>query len=406
MSSRTIITCSSKATVKISKRKCHKKGVFKDTVYKIVDFLGTVENQNTVDQNVNTIENSQINPKNAVEKKKSVFMESNRKKTTSSTEDNNNNNNIDRSKSRQSIILGNEVNIERTATTTALPRCNTDSGVPTTSDPEVQPRVRPDRPTRKSTKARKSKKNNASTKHLSKELLEQANQMQITECQSDEDDEKVTSPSQEASFPEASSSKLDPTKIIFQTGWRRTTSAANLLHSGLISKGVVDALCKNNVNPDQVARQLKENLIGLPPIAGFINMKTNEIIPLTLAKDMKIINSHQLSLYLEAQVACGNIYDINKGQKLPVEAAVKHGVILSDFRKHLTTVEGAVYGFVDPRSNEMLSTFQAMERKLLEKTLCLRILAVQVCTGGMAQCEKRVTAFFGFTNNGRFKNFE
>ena len=175
----------------------------------------------------------------------------------------------------------------------------------------------------------------------------------------------------------------DPAKIIFETGWRRTTSASNLLHSGLINKQILDALRRNAIDQNEIKEQLKENLFGLAPISGIINMKTNESISLTAAYERNILPKEQLLLLLEAQTACGNIFDIASGEVTPLENALKINIIPKFSQKHLATVEGAVYGYVDPRTNEMLSTWQALDRKLLERNLCLRILGVQIATGGI-----------------------
>lgn len=146
---------------------------------------------------------------------------------------------------------------------------------------------------------------------------------------------------------------------------------------------MVDALRRNAINQDEIKQQLKENLYGLAPISGLLNMKTNESISLAVAFERNIINKDTLLLLLEAQVACGNIFDCGSGEVTPLENALKINIIPKLVHKHLATVEGAVYGYVDPRTNEMLSTWQALDRKLLEKNLCLRILAVQLATGGI-----------------------
>ena len=70
-------------------------------------------------------------------------------------------------------------------------------------------------------------------------------------------------------------------------------------------------------------------------------------------------------------------------KKFNVETAVREHLIPSWLQTHLATIEGAVYGFLDPRSNDMVSTFQAFERGLLDQKLCLRVLAVQLATGGI-----------------------
>uniref|UniRef100_A0A8C3CXJ5 Dystonin n=1 Tax=Cairina moschata TaxID=8855 RepID=A0A8C3CXJ5_CAIMO len=97
--------------------------------------------------------------------------------------------------------------------------------------------------------------------------------------------------------------------------------------------------------------------------------------------DLEIIGRALALAFLEAQAATGFIIDPTTGQKFSVDDSVGTGLADNEFKSRLHEAEKAVLGYCC--SGKVLSVYQAMEARLLERQKGKNILEAQIASGGV-----------------------
>ncbi|KAJ8284912.1 hypothetical protein COCON_G00037620, partial [Conger conger] len=72
-----------------------------------------------------------------------------------------------------------------------------------------------------------------------------------------------------------------------------------------------------------------------------------------------------------------------QNRKLSVEEAVTSGVVGAELKQKLLSAENAVTGYTDPKTGDIISLFQALQKELIVKDHGIRLLEAQIATGGI-----------------------
>ncbi|XP_021406873.2 dystonin isoform X7 [Lonchura striata] len=168
--------------------------------------------------------------------------------------------------------------------------------------------------------------------------------------------------------------------IKFQ-GLRHDVTARQLTEVKLLDRLTVEQLISGQKTIDEVQKSLEKFLTKPTAIAGLYLESSKEILSFALAGKRKIIGKALALAFLEAQAATGFIIDPTTGQKFSVDDSVVRGLADSEFKSRLLEAEKAVLGYCC--SGKVLSVFQAVEAKLLERQKGKNILEAQIACGGV-----------------------
>nr|XP_033792323.1 dystonin isoform X12 [Geotrypetes seraphini] len=164
-------------------------------------------------------------------------------------------------------------------------------------------------------------------------------------------------------------------------GLRHQVTARQLAESKLLDMKTIEQLRLGLKSVQEIQRALDRFLSRPTAIAGLYLDSSKERLSFSVAARKKIIEKMIAYEFLEAQVETGFIIDPATGSKYSVEEAVFKGIVDVEFKDPLLSAEKAVLGYFHYR--KMMSVFQAMEAKFLEKQKGKRILEAQIATGGV-----------------------
>ncbi|XP_074751884.1 dystonin isoform X9 [Athene noctua] len=168
--------------------------------------------------------------------------------------------------------------------------------------------------------------------------------------------------------------------IKFQ-GLRHDVTARQLTEVKLLDRLTVEELCSGQKTIDEVQKSLEKFLTKPTAIAGLYLESSKEILSFALAARRRIIGKTLALAFLEAQAATGFIIDPTTGQKFSVDDSVVRGLADNEFKSRLLEAEKAVLGYCC--SGKVLSVYQAMEARLLERQKGKNILEAQIASGGV-----------------------
>lgn len=168
-------------------------------------------------------------------------------------------------------------------------------------------------------------------------------------------------------------------------GLRAPVSASELLESKVINKDLFNKLSNGKITVKEIAEMdsVKKALQGTPSIAGILNEKTKEKMPIYQALKKELISPETALELLEAQAATGFVIDPVKNERVPVDEAVKSGLVGPELHEKLLCAERAVSGYSDPYTGKKVSLFEAMNKGLIKKDHGTRMLEAQLSTGGI-----------------------
>ncbi|XP_062953876.1 dystonin isoform X7 [Cynocephalus volans] len=164
-------------------------------------------------------------------------------------------------------------------------------------------------------------------------------------------------------------------------GLRHTVTARQLVEAKLLDMRTIEQLRLGLKTVEEVQKTLSKFLTKATSIAGLYLESTKEKISFVTAAKRIIIDKMMALAFLEAQAATGFIIDPISGQTYSVEDAVLKGVVDPEFKIRLLEAEKAALGY--SYSSKILSVFQAMESRMLDRQKGKHILEAQVATGGV-----------------------
>ncbi|XP_053571443.1 plectin isoform X6 [Bombina bombina] len=179
--------------------------------------------------------------------------------------------------------------------------------------------------------------------------------------------------------------EADRKKQLCFNGLRHPVPAAELVESKIIDKDLFNQLHQGKKSVEEVSEvdSVKKYLSGSTAIAGIQIDKTGEKITLYDAIRKNLLKSGTALSLLEAQAGTGYIIDPVKNELLPVDDAVKAGVVGPEYHEKLLSAEKAVTGYKDPYTGQTLSLFQALRKGLIPKDSGIRLIDAQLATGGI-----------------------
>ncbi|XP_004696397.1 dystonin isoform X7 [Echinops telfairi] len=164
-------------------------------------------------------------------------------------------------------------------------------------------------------------------------------------------------------------------------GLQHTVTARQLVEAKLLDMRTIEQLRLGLKTVEDVQKTLSKFLTKATSIAGLYLESAKEKISFTSAAKKLIIDKMMALAFLEAQAATGFIIDPISGQTYSVEDAVLIGVIDPEFKIRLHEAEKAALGY--PYSAKILSVFQAMENRMLDRQKGKHILEAQIASGGV-----------------------
>uniref|UniRef100_A0A8B9TEA2 Dystonin n=1 Tax=Anas platyrhynchos TaxID=8839 RepID=A0A8B9TEA2_ANAPL len=168
--------------------------------------------------------------------------------------------------------------------------------------------------------------------------------------------------------------------IKFQ-GLRHDVTARQLAEVKLLDRLTIEELRSGQKTTNEVQKSLEKFLTKPTAIAGLYLESSKEIISFALAVKKRIIGKVLALAFLEAQAATGFIIDPTTGQKFSVDDSVGMGLADNEFKSRLHEAEKAVLGYCC--SGKVLSVYQAMEARLVERQKGKNILEAQIASGGV-----------------------
>ncbi|XP_069707578.1 desmoplakin-like [Phaenicophaeus curvirostris] len=193
--------------------------------------------------------------------------------------------------------------------------------------------------------------------YLGEEILENVNDATQLECFTEEYDD-----------------------IKFQ-GLRHDVTARQLTEVKLLDRLTVEQLRSGQKTVEEVQKSLEKFLTKPTAIAGLYLESSKEVLSFALAAKRRIIGKALALSFLEAQAATGFIIDPTTGQKFSVDDSIVRGLADNEFRSRLLEAEKAVLGY--SCSGKVISVYQAMEARLLERQRAKNILEAQIASGGV-----------------------
>ncbi|KAM9297154.1 uncharacterized protein RDI95_000237 [Morus bassanus] len=168
--------------------------------------------------------------------------------------------------------------------------------------------------------------------------------------------------------------------IKFQ-GLRHDVTARQLTEVKLLDRLTVEQLRSGQKTIEEVQKSLDKFLTKPTAIAGLYLESSKEVLSFALAAKRRIIGKALALAFLEAQAATGFIIDPTTGQKFSVDDSVVRGLADNEFKGRLLQAEKAVLGYCC--SGKVISVYQAMEARLLERQKGKNILEAQIASGGV-----------------------
>ncbi|GAA6101617.1 dystonin-like [Tachysurus ichikawai] len=164
---------------------------------------------------------------------------------------------------------------------------------------------------------------------------------------------------------------------------------------GLRGRVSIKKLIKTKIITEEIALKLKTGLITMEEVQASLAQFTGK--PVSIAgiyiesgkKKVSFMDAAMSGVmaktyaieFLEAQAATGAIINPITGESCSASEAIDKGIIGGEFRERLTDAEKAVNGY--PHGGKLLSVFQAMEERILDRHRGKGILEAQIATGGL-----------------------
>lgn len=178
-----------------------------------------------------------------------------------------------------------------------------------------------------------------------------------------------------------------------KTGVQSESSSQKL--QGLRGRISIKKLIKTKIITQETALKLQSGLMTMEEVQGSLTQFSGK--PASIAgiylesskKKMSFMEAAEAGLmaksyaieFLEAQAATGAIIDPITGESYTALVAFEKGIISEDLRDKITEADKAVSGY--PHGGKLLSVFQAMEERILDRHRGKRILEAQIATGGL-----------------------
>lgn len=181
---------------------------------------------------------------------------------------------------------------------------------------------------------------------------------------------KISKPSESS---ESSSSALQ--------GLRGRVSIKKLITSRIITEEIALKLKTGLMTMDELQASLAQ-FTGRPAsIAGIYVESGKKKMSFIDAAEAGIMAKTYAIEFLEAQAATGAIIDPITGESYSASDAIDKGIIGGELRDRITDADKAVSGY--PHGGKLLSVFQAMEARILDRHKGKGILETQIATGGL-----------------------
>lgn len=172
---------------------------------------------------------------------------------------------------------------------------------------------------------------------------------------------------------ESSSSKLQ--------GIRGRVSIKKLIKTKIITEETALKLKTGLMTMDEVQKSLAQ-FTGKPvSIAGIYIESGKKKMSFMDAAEAGIMARTYAIEFLEAQAATGAIIDPITGESYSASDAIDKRIIGGELRDRITDADKAVSGY--PHGGKLLSVFQAMEERILDRHRGKGILEAQIATGGL-----------------------
>ncbi|KAM6083188.1 uncharacterized protein VSU04_003194 [Chlamydotis macqueenii] len=168
--------------------------------------------------------------------------------------------------------------------------------------------------------------------------------------------------------------------IKFQ-GLRHDVTARQLIEVKLLDRLTVEQLRSGQKAIEEVQKSLEKFLTKPTAIAGLYLESSKEILSFASAAKRRIIGKALAVAFLEAEAATGFIIDPTTGQKFSVDDSIVRGLADNEFKSRLLEAEKAVLGYCS--SGKVISVYQAIEARLLERQKGKNILEAQIASGGV-----------------------
>lgn len=164
-------------------------------------------------------------------------------------------------------------------------------------------------------------------------------------------------------------------------GLRGRVSIKKLIKTKIITEEIALKLKSGLITMDEVQASLTQ-FSGKPvSIAGIYIESGKQKMSFMDAADAGIMAKTYAIEFLEAQAATGAIIDPNTGVSYSASDAIDKGIIGGEIRDRITDADKAVSGY--PHGGKLLSVFQAMEERILDRHRGKGILEAQIATGGL-----------------------
>uniref|UniRef100_A0A3B3B5L0 Uncharacterized protein n=1 Tax=Oryzias melastigma TaxID=30732 RepID=A0A3B3B5L0_ORYME len=160
-----------------------------------------------------------------------------------------------------------------------------------------------------------------------------------------------------------------------------------LIKYKLVDQEILRKLEMGLITPAQMEALLVQPIDKPTAITGvYVESSKKKISFLEAAEKGFLAKTYALE-FLEAQAATGSLADLATGKIHSVAEALEMGIIYTGLKDKLMEAEKAVSGYM--HKGKMLSVFQAMEERILDRCKGKKILEVQVATGGLINPETR-----------------
>uniref|UniRef100_A0A8B9KKY6 Dystonin n=1 Tax=Astyanax mexicanus TaxID=7994 RepID=A0A8B9KKY6_ASTMX len=158
-------------------------------------------------------------------------------------------------------------------------------------------------------------------------------------------------------------------------------SIKKLIKTRIITQEIALKLQTGLITMEEVQASLAQ-FSGKPAsIAGIYLESSKKKISFMEAADAGVIAKTYAIEFLEAQACTGAIIDPIIGESYSALEAVEKGIVSRDLRDKITEADKAVSGY--PHGGKILSVFQAMEERIVDRHRGKGILEAQIATGGL-----------------------
>lgn len=164
-------------------------------------------------------------------------------------------------------------------------------------------------------------------------------------------------------------------------GLRGRISIKKLIKVKLLDSDTVLKLETGQISIEDIQAHIAQFVSKPQSIAGVYDESSKRKMSFTEASEKGIIANHYAVDFIEAQAATGCIIDPSTGEAYSTENALVKGIISEDLKDKLVDAEKAVCGYA--HAGKILSVFQAMEERILDRFRGKKLIEAQLATGGL-----------------------